>query len=132
PIDPVAQNLVTNLAQIGIAATIRTVDSPQFINRARSFDYDVIYSGWAQSYSPGNEQRFFFGSSTANAEGAQNYAGIADPTVDALIEKLIVADDRETRAPVTNAFHRVLLAKHFLVLSYTLRTTLSAPWNLLS
>jgi microcin C transport system substrate-binding protein len=128
-IEPVAQNLVTNLAQIGITATIRTVDSPQFINRARSFDYDMIYSGWAQSYSPGNEQRFFFGSSTADAEGAQNYAGVADPAVDALIEKLIVADDRETQEAVTKALDRVLLAKHFVIPSYTLRTTRSARWD---
>ncbi len=128
-IEPVAQNLVTNLAQIGIAATIRTVDSPQFINRARSFDYDIIYSGWAQSYSPGNEQRFFFGSSTANSEGTQNYAGVADPAVDALIEQLIVADDRETQEAVTKALDRVLLAKHFVIPSYTLRSTRSARWD---
>ncbi|SMQ72825.1 microcin C transport system substrate-binding protein [Devosia lucknowensis] len=128
-IEPVAQNLVTNLAQIGIAATIRTVDSPQFINRARSFDYDMIYAGWTQSFSPGNEQRFFFGSSTANEQGAQNYAGIADPAVDALIEQLIVADDRETQEAVTKALDRVLLAKHFVIPSYTLRMTRSARWD---
>ncbi|MEQ9636772.1 MAG: extracellular solute-binding protein [Devosia marina] len=128
-IEPVAQNLVTNLAQIGITATIRTVDSPQFINRARSFDYDMIYSGWAQSFSPGNEQRFFFGSSTADQQGAQNYAGVADPAVDALIEKLIVADDRETQEAVTKALDRVLLNKHFVIPSYALRTTRSARWD---
>ncbi|MBB4052018.1 microcin C transport system substrate-binding protein [Devosia subaequoris] len=128
-IEPVAQNLVTNLAQIGITATIRTVDSPQFINRARSFDYDMIYAGWAQSYSPGNEQRFFFGSSTADQQGAQNYAGVADPAVDALIEKLIVADDRETQEAATKALDRVLLNKHFVIPSYTLRTTRSARWD---
>lgn len=128
-IEPVAQNLVTNLAQIGVTATIRTVDSPQFINRARSFDYDMIYSGWTQSFSPGNEQRFFFGSSTAEAQGAQNYAGIADPAVDALIDQLIAADDRETQEAVTKALDRVLLAKHFVIPSYTLRTTRAARWD---
>lgn len=128
-IEPVAQNLVTNLAQIGITATIRTVDSPQFINRARSFDYDMIYAGWSQSFSPGNEQRFFFGSSTADQQGAQNYAGVADPAVDALIEKLIVADDRETQEAATKALDRVLLNKHFVIPSYTLRTTRSARWD---
>ncbi|NMA97074.1 MAG: ABC transporter substrate-binding protein [Phyllobacteriaceae bacterium] len=128
-IEPVAQNLVTNLAQIGVAATIRTVDSPQFINRARSFDYDMIYSGWAQSFTPGNEQRFFFASSTANQEGAQNYSGLADPGVDALIEKLIVADDRETQEAATKALDRVLLAHHIIIPSYSLRTTRSARWD---
>jgi microcin C transport system substrate-binding protein len=128
-IEPVAQNLVTNLAQIGVTVTIRTVDSPQFINRARSFDYDLIYSSWTQSYSPGNEQRFFFGSSTANEEGSQNYAGLADPGVDALIEKLIAADDRQTQEAAVKALDRVLLANHFVIPSYALRTTRSARWN---
>jgi microcin C transport system substrate-binding protein len=128
-IEPVAQNLVTNLAQIGVAVTLRTVDSPQYINRTRSFDYDVIYSGWAQSFSPGNEQRFFFGSSTANEEGSQNYAGIADPGVDALIDKIILADDRETLLAATAALDRVLLHHHYIVPSYSLRNSRIARWD---
>lgn len=128
-IEPVAQNLVTNLAQIGVTATIRTVDSPQYINRARSFDFDVLYTGWAQSFSPGNEQRFFFGSSTANQEGSQNYAGIADPGIDALIDKLVVADDRETQLAVTRALDRVLLNRHYIVPSYSLRNSRIARWD---
>lgn len=128
-IEPVAANLVTNLAQIGVAATIRTVDSPQFINRSRSFDFDVIYSGWAQSWSPGNEQRFFFGSSTANEEGSQNYAGITNPGIDALIDKLVVADDRDTQIAITKAIDRVLLHNHYIVPSYSLRNSRTARWD---
>jgi microcin C transport system substrate-binding protein len=128
-IEPVAQNLVTNLAQIGVAATLRSVDSPQYINRARSFDFDVIYSGWSQSFSPGNEQRFFFGSSTANEEGSQNYAGIADPGIDALIDKLVVADDRETQEAIVAALDRVLLHHHYVVPSYSLRNLRIARWD---
>lgn len=128
-IEPVAQNLVTNLGQIGVAVTLRTVDSPQYINRARSFDYDVIYAGWGQSFSPGNEQRYFFGSSTANEEGAQNYAGIADPGIDALIDKIIVADDRATQEAAVMALDRVLLAHHYIVPSYTLRNSRIARWD---
>ena len=128
-IEPVAQNLVTNLAQIGVAATVRTVDSPQYINRARSFDFDVIYTGWAQSFSPGNEQRFFFGSSTANEEGSQNYAGIANPAIDALIDQLVVADDRDTQVAITAAIDRVLLHNHYMVPSYSLRNSRIARWD---
>ncbi|MDB5622476.1 MAG: transporter substrate-binding protein [Devosia sp.] len=128
-IEPVASNLVTNLAQIGVAVSLRTVDSPQYINRLRSFDYDVIYAGWAQSFSPGNEQRFFFGSSTANEEGSQNYAGIADPGIDALIDQLVLADDRATQEAITKALDRVLLAHHFVVPSYSLRTSRIARWD---
>jgi microcin C transport system substrate-binding protein len=128
-IEPVAQNLVTNLAQIGVAATIRSVDSPQYINRARTHDYDVIYSGWAQSFSPGNEQRYYFGSSSVDEEGSQNYAGISDPGIDKLIDMLINADDRATQEAVTMALDRVLLHHHYLVPSYTLRNSRIARWD---
>ena len=127
--EPVATNLVTNLNQIGIAATIRTVDSPQYINRVRSYDYDVIYASWAQTFSPGNEQRFFFGSSSKDEVGSENYAGIADPGVDALIDKIIYADDRETLEAATRALDRVLLAEHNIIPSYGLRNTRSARWD---
>jgi microcin C transport system substrate-binding protein len=128
-IEPVAQNLATNLRQIGVDVSLRTVDSPQYINRTRSFDFDVIYTGWAQSWSPGNEQRFFFGSAAANEEGSQNYAGIANPAIDALIEQLVVADDRESQEAITKAIDRVLLANHYVVPSYTLRASRVARWD---
>lgn len=128
-LEPMFQNLVNNLGQIGVAASIRLVDAPQYINRLRSFDYDMIYTQWRQSFSPGNEQRFFFGSSTANEEGSRNYAGIADPGIDALIEKLVIADDRETQLAITAALDRTLLHHHFVVPGYTLRNARIARWD---
>lgn len=128
-IEPVAQNLVNNLAQIGVAATIRTVDSPQWVNRVRSFDYDVLYQAWSQSASPGNEQRFFFGSGSAGEEGSSNYSGLADPGVDALIDKVIFADDRETLEAATRALDRVLLAHRILIPSYTRGSSWLARWD---
>jgi microcin C transport system substrate-binding protein len=128
-IEPVAQNLVTNLRQIGVDVSLRIVDSPQYINRLRSFDFDVVYTGWAQSFSPGNEQRYFFGSSTANEEGSENYAGLADPGIDALIEKIIAADDRDTQEAATKALDRTLLHHHLMVPSYSLRNSRIARWD---
>jgi microcin C transport system substrate-binding protein len=128
-IEPVAQNLVTNLGKIGIQASLRSVDSPQYINRVRSFDYDMIYSGWGQSFSPGNEQRYFFGSSSVNEEGSQNYLGLADPGIDALIDKVIGADDRATQEAATKALDRTLLHHHLMVPSYSLRQSRIARWD---
>ncbi|MDB5588798.1 MAG: transporter substrate-binding protein [Devosia sp.] len=128
-IEPVATNLTTNLAQIGINATIRVVDGPQYINRLRSFDFDMVYERWAQTSSPGNEQRFFWGSASAKEEGSQNYAGIADPGVDALIDKVIYATDRDTLEAATKALDRVLLAHHYVVPTYTLRNARIARWD---
>lgn len=128
-LEPIATNLATNLGQIGIALEIRMVDTPQYINRLRSFDYDMIYSGWDQSFSPGNEQRFFFGSSSVDQEGSQNYAGIADPGIDALIDKLVVAPDRETQLAIVGALDRVLLANHYVIPGYALTYSRTARWN---
>src|SRR5690606_5920288 len=128
-LEPVAVAFQTNLRRIGIDASIRTVDSSQYINRVRSFDYDMIYSGWAQSMSPGNEQRYYFGSVSVDEEGSQNYAGIADPGIDALIDKVIFADDRETLEAATRALDRVLMAHQFMVPSYSLRNSRIARWD---
>ena len=128
-IEPIALAFADNLKRIGIGATVRSVDSPQYVNRVRSRDFDMIYSGWRQSLSPGNEQRFFWGSSSADQENSSNYAGIADPGIDALIDKIIFADDRETLEAATRALDRVLLAHHFLIPSYTIDNARIARWN---
>ncbi|HEV7275471.1 MAG TPA: extracellular solute-binding protein [Devosiaceae bacterium] len=128
-LEPVAVAFQTNLRRIGIDATVRTVDSSQYVNRVRSFDYDMIYNGWAQSMSPGNEQRYYFGSVSVDEPGSQNYGGIADPGIDALIDKVIFADDRETLEAATKALDRVLMAHQFLVPSYALRNSRIARWD---
>jgi len=128
-LEPIATNLKTNLGQIGIEVSIRMVDTPQYINRLRSFDYDMIYYGWDQSFSPGNEQRFFFGSASADEEGSRNYAGIADPGIDALIEKLIVTRDRQTQLAAVAALDRVLLANHYVIPGYALTYSRTARWD---
>lgn len=128
-LEAIAANLQRNLGLIGIAVNLRMVDTPQYINRIRSFDYDMIYTSWVQSYSPGNEQRYFFGSSSASEEGSRNYAGIADPGVDALIDQLVAARDRDTQLATTEALDRVLLAHDYVVPGYVLRYSRTARWD---
>lgn len=128
-IEPIALSLEENLGRIGIDVSVRTVDSPQYINRVRSRDYDVIYNGWAQSLSPGNEQRFFFGTESASDDASSNFAGIADPGIDALIDKVIFADDRDTLVAATKALDRALLAGHYIVPTYAPTDSRVARWN---
>jgi len=128
-IEPVALSWEENLEQIGIDVSVRSVDSSQYINRIRSRDFDVTYQGWSQSLSPGNEQRFFFGSESADQANSSNYAGIADEGVDALIDEVIFADDRETLIAATRALDRVLLHHHYVVPSYTAVDARIAHWD---
>lgn len=128
-IEPVATSFQTNLKSIGIDASIRTVDSAEYINRIRSRDFEVTYNGWTQSLSPGNEQNFFFGSKSAADPGSSNYAGVADPGVDALINDVIFAKDRDALIAATHALDRVLLANAYVVPSYTNRNERIARWD---
>ena len=128
-IEPVATAWQTNLRSIGIEASIRPVDSAEYINRVRSRDFEMIYSGWSQSMSPGNEQNFFFGSEAATDENSANYGGIADPGVDALIERIVFAKDRDELLAATAALDRVLLFNYFVIPSYTLRNERVARWD---
>lgn len=128
-IEPVATAFQTNLKSIGIDVTIREVDSAEYVNRVRSRDFDVIYSGWPQSLSPGNEQNFFFGSKAAADPSSSNYAGIADPGVDALINKVVFAKNRDELVAATHALDRVLLASYYIVPSYVNREDRIARWD---
>jgi microcin C transport system substrate-binding protein len=128
-IEPIAQSFVTNLRRLGMNVSIRPVDSAQYIERVQNRDFDMIYTGWGQSLSPGNEQRYFWGSAAADQRDSSNYAGIKDPGVDALIEKIIFAGDRDTLVAATRALDRVLLAHNFTVPTYALRYARIAHWD---
>ncbi|MBI5321466.1 extracellular solute-binding protein [Bradyrhizobium sp.] len=118
-----------SLERIGVTASIRIVDDAQYENRMRSFDYDVTIGSWGESLSPGNEQREFWGSQAADAPGSRNLIGIKNPAIDALIEKVIFARDRETLVATTRALDRVLLWNHYLVPQFTYGFARYARWD---
>jgi microcin C transport system substrate-binding protein len=107
--------MTDNLKRLGIAAKLRVVDSAQYQNRMDSFDFDVTVSTFGQSLSPGNEQRDFWGSDKADVNGSRNIIGIKSPVVDALIEKIIMASDRDALVAYTRALDRVLLWGHYVI-----------------
>ena len=104
-----------NLERIGIDMTVRTIDTAQFKRRDDEFDFDMMVDGFGQSLSPGNEQRDFWGSKSADTKGSRNVIGIRDAAIDSLVETLIGAPDRESLINVTRALDRVLLWSHFVV-----------------
>ncbi|HEV2565858.1 MAG TPA: extracellular solute-binding protein [Microvirga sp.] len=118
-----------SLDRLGIAASVRTIDDVQYTNRTRSFDFDIATGLWPQSLSPGNEQREFWGSQSAAREGSRNLAGIADPGVDALIDRVIFAKDRDELVAATKALDRVLLAHDYVVPQWTSLKQRTARWN---
>jgi microcin C transport system substrate-binding protein len=120
---------VDNLRLLGIAASIRIVDSNQYINRYRTFDFDVVTAVLMQSQSPGNEQRDFFSSAAADQLDSRNLAGIKDPIVDKLVDKVIFAENREDLVAATHALDRVLLWGYYIVPHWHLSKVWMAYWN---
>jgi microcin C transport system substrate-binding protein len=104
-----------NLKKLGIDARVRLVDAAQYRNRLNEFDYDIIVGSWGQSLSPGNEQRNYWSSASADAVGSSNLVGIKDPAIDELVELVIAAPDRKSLIDRTRALDRVLLWNHFVV-----------------
>jgi microcin C transport system substrate-binding protein len=102
---------LAHLKTLGIDASFRIVDAPQYIRRISQdpeFDFDMIIWGLGNSESPGNEQREFWGSEAATRMGSRNVGGVQDPAVDALIDRIIFAENRETLAAASRALDRVL------------------------
>lgn len=123
-----------NLKVLGVQAEVVKVDQPQYLERVRKFDFDMVVGLFPQSNSPGNEQRDFFSSDAAEREGSRNLAGIRDPVVDDLIDRIIGARTRDELIVACRALDRVLRAGHYVIPHWSVdrfrvayRTTLAHP-----
>ncbi|MGE0854461.1 MAG: extracellular solute-binding protein [Hyphomicrobiaceae bacterium] len=104
-----------NLRAIGIEADMRRVDPAQYERRVKSFDFDLTTQRYSMRLTPGIELKNFWGSDAAQTDGSYNLAGIADPVVDALIEKVVAASSRDDLKSATRAIDRVLRASYYWV-----------------
>ena len=118
-----------SLERLGISVLVRTVDEPQYVNRLRSWDFDIITSAWGESLLPGNELRSYWGSQAADQPGSENVIGIKNPAVDAMIEHIIFAKSREDLIAATRALDRVLLWNHYVVPQWAYSKLRTARWD---
>ncbi len=119
-----------NLEKLGVKATLRIVDTSQYQRRQTDFDYDIITDTVAQSNSPGNEQRDFWGSAAADKAGSNNTSGLKSPAVDKIIEKIVFAKDRTELVAATRALDRVLQWSHLAVPQWRNPNDWVATWNM--
>jgi microcin C transport system substrate-binding protein len=117
------------LDRLGIDMTVRPVDDSQYQNRLRNWDFDVIIASWRESLSPGNEQRYFWGSQTADQPGSHNYVGIKNPAVDKLIDRIIFAKNRNELVYATRALDRVLLWNYYVIPQFSYPKQRTARWD---
>ncbi|PYC48327.1 ABC transporter substrate-binding protein [Litorivita pollutaquae] len=106
------------LERLGITARIETVDNAQYEARQSSFDFDMTQFRRDLSLSPGNEQRYYWGADAADTEGSPNLMGVKQPAVDAMIDALLTATDRDDFLAAAHALDRILTAGRYVIPFY--------------
>jgi microcin C transport system substrate-binding protein len=106
---------VRNLGRLGISANFRLVEPAQYQRRTQEFDFDVITLRWGSSLTPGVGLRNLYQSKSADMVGSNNFAGIKNPVVDALIEKVIAARSRTELQTAARALDRVLMWEQYVI-----------------
>src|SRR5262245_41734307 len=118
-----------SLDRLGIATTVRTVDAAQYENRARRWDFDIIAAAWPVTLTPGNELHGYWGSRAAEEPGSLNRVGVKNPAVDAMIDQIVFARNRDDLEAATRALDRILLWNHYVVPQWYYNNVRSARWD---
>ncbi len=106
---------IKNLGTLGIEASFRLVDAVQYRARVEDFDFDMTIERFSMSATPGDSMRAFFSSQSAATKGSYNLAGIASPAIDALVAKILGAENRADLTIACRAFDRVFRAGRYWV-----------------
>ncbi|WP_202296904.1 extracellular solute-binding protein [Mesorhizobium sp. 131-2-1] len=122
---------IANMKAVGIDATIRLVDSAQYELRQSTFDFDLLSAAFSFSATPTRDDvEIFFHSSTAAVTGSRNLPGIKSPAIDALIDTVGAAKDRQSLTVAMRALDRVLRARRDWIPSWFLANHRSAYWDM--
>lgn len=119
-----------HLKRLGIQANIRMVETAQYYERLRNYQFDMIVDSMPQSLTPGQEQKQFWSSQAAKQVGNYNYAGIQNPAIDAVIKQVIQAQNREQVIDSTRALDRLLRAGYYHIPTYGTGEYWYAYWNM--
>jgi microcin C transport system substrate-binding protein len=106
---------IKNLRTLGIEANLRIVDPVQYRKRVDDFDFDLTVQRFGFSSTPGDSLRSYFSSQAAAMRGSQNVAGISDPVIDALIDRIITADSRNSLVTACKVLDRVIRSGRYWV-----------------
>ena len=120
---------VNNLEKLGINASYRTIDPALYVDRLNRFDFDMTVNVFSQSQSPGNEQRDYWYSSSADRQGSRNLIGIKNPVVDQLVDKIIYANTQEELKAACKALDRVLWYGYYVVPNWYVARHRVSYWN---
>ena len=121
--------LVGNLKRIGVDASLRVIDPAQYQLRTADFDFDIVMFAVKFTPTPFDGLQQIFSSQAAATPGTFNYAGISEPVVDALLERMTEVRSREELMALTRSIDRVLRARHYWVANWYLGKHRVAHWD---
>ncbi|HEX5213012.1 MAG TPA: extracellular solute-binding protein [Pseudolabrys sp.] len=120
---------IKNLGTLGIEATLRLVDPVQYRKRVDDFDFDITVDRLSFSSTPGDSLRTYLSSQAASIKGSQNHAGIADPAINAMIDRIIEAKTRDELTVACRALDRVFRSGRYWIPHWYLPAHRIAYWD---
>jgi microcin C transport system substrate-binding protein len=120
---------VNNLEKLGVNASYRTIDPALYIDRLNRFDFEMTVHVFGQSQSPGNEQRDYWHSTSADRQGSRNLVGIKNPVVDKLVDRIIYATTQEELKAACKALDRILWYGYYVVPNWYVARHRVSYWN---
>jgi microcin C transport system substrate-binding protein len=127
--EPHHSTFIKNLAVLGIEASLRIVDAVQYRARVEAFDFDITVERLSMTATPGDSLRPFFSSQSAATKGSYNLAGVANPAIDALVDKAIAAETRSELTTACRALDRVFRAGRYWIPQWNRTTHPIAYWD---
>jgi microcin C transport system substrate-binding protein len=123
---------IKSLGNLGIEANLRIVDPVQYRARLEEFDFDITVQRFGFSTTPGDSLRSFFSSQAAALKGSQNLSGMADPAIDAMIDRVIAAETRQELITACRALDRVIRAGRYWIPHWYKASHWVAYWDVFS
>jgi microcin C transport system substrate-binding protein len=123
---------IKNLGTLGIDASLRQVDPVQYRRRVDEFDFDITVQRFGFSTTPGDSLRTYFSSQAAAIKGSQNLAAIAEPAIDAMIDRIIAAETRPEMVVACRALDRLIRAGRYWIPHWYKASHWLAYWDVFS
>lgn len=119
-----------NLKKLGVESSFRYVDASQYQKRVEKKQFDVISIWWNLGlFYPSTEQYLYWHSSQADIEGSQNLAGVKNPAIDSLVERIQAAQTLPDLRSAARALDRVLTHEYYVLPHWSINAWRVAYWD---
>ncbi|MEI8320457.1 MAG: extracellular solute-binding protein [Alphaproteobacteria bacterium] len=109
------QNYIKTLKNIGIDASIFVGNTQSYSDKYENFDFDLILHYHPHLLNPGEEQTTFWSSKTYKDPGTLNIAGVHDPKVDDLVDKIAAMPPKNLLKQYAHQLDKIILSSAYII-----------------